>query len=95
MGKFIDIYLNILPWFIIHTQYAYNMNIHYAIHQVILEKKLTISDISKESGLTRSYIYKVLSGRHSPTIYTLCRFADALEIPLSLLIMVAEGESIE
>ncbi len=71
------------------------MNIHLAIHQVILEKKVTISAISKESGLTRSYIYKVLSGRHSPTIHTLSRFAEALEIPLSLLIMVAEGETIE
>ena len=69
------------------------MNIHLAIQQIILEKHFTISDISKESGLTRSYIYKVLSGRHSPTIYTLGRFADALEIPLSELIMVAEGEA--
>jgi transcriptional regulator with XRE-family HTH domain len=70
------------------------MDIHLAIQQVIIEKRFTISDISKESGLTRSYIYKILSGQHSPTIYTLGRFADALEISLSELIMVAEGETI-
>ena len=70
------------------------MDIHLAIQQVIIEKRFTISDISKESGLTRSYIYKILSGQHSPTIYTLCRFADALEISLSELIMVAEGEPV-
>ena len=68
------------------------MEIHLAIQQILKEKDFTISEISKESGLTRSYIYKVLNGKHSPTIYTLSRFADALEISLSELIMVAEEE---
>ena len=71
---------------------AEEMEIHLAIQQILKEKEFTISEISKESGLTRSYIYKVLNGKHSPTIYTLSRFADALEISLSELIMVAEEE---
>ncbi|NCB01968.1 MAG: XRE family transcriptional regulator [Spirochaetia bacterium] len=68
------------------------MDIHLAIQHILTEKNITISAVSRESGLTRSYIYKVLSGRHSPTIYTLSRFAEALEMPLSELIMVAEGD---
>jgi len=68
------------------------MEIHLAIQEFIIAKNLTISDLAKESGITRGYIYKVLSGEHSPTLYTLDRLARVLEIPLSELILFAENE---
>ena len=46
------------------------------------EKALSQGDIEKASGLLRCYISRVEHGHTVPSLGTLERFADALEVPL-------------
>ena len=46
------------------------------------EKALSQGDIEKASGLLRCYISRVEHGHTVPSLETLERFADALEVPL-------------
>lgn len=50
------------------------------------ELGLSIQDLVRRSGLSRSHLYRVLDGSISdPSVRTLCRLADALELsPLAL-----------
>jgi transcriptional regulator with XRE-family HTH domain len=68
------------------------MEIHLAIQELISAKQCTISKIARETGMTRGYIYKILNGQHSPTLYTLNRLAAVLDLPLSEIILFAENE---
>ncbi|MDC7246152.1 MAG: helix-turn-helix transcriptional regulator [Sphaerochaetaceae bacterium] len=68
------------------------MEIHQAIQEFIIAKNLTVAKLAQESGITRGYLYKILNGEHSPTLYTLDRLAKVLEIPLSEIILFAEND---
>jgi transcriptional regulator with XRE-family HTH domain len=45
-------------------------------------KKLSQGDIEKRTGLIRSYTSRVENGHTVPSIETLAKYAEALEIPL-------------
>ncbi|MBA0088200.1 MAG: helix-turn-helix transcriptional regulator, partial [Acidobacteria bacterium Pan2503] len=48
------------------------------------QKNLTQGDIEERTGLKRSYVSRLEHGRTIPSLATLEKFAQALEIPLYL-----------
>lgn len=50
------------------------------IKELIREKKISISTLSKKSGITRNYIYTLLNKNHNPTVKTLEKLSKALDI---------------
>ena len=54
-------------------------------------RALSQVDMEKRTGLFRYYISRVENGRTIPTLETLTRFAQALEVPLFHLVYEEEG----
>ncbi|HVH72867.1 MAG TPA: helix-turn-helix transcriptional regulator [Candidatus Dormibacteraeota bacterium] len=46
------------------------------------QKNMTQGDIEQRTGLKRSYVSRLEHGRTIPSLATLERFAQALEVPL-------------
>lgn len=50
------------------------------VRAVRKEKKLTIMQLAELSGVSKSHISEIETGKQMPTIDVLCRLADALEV---------------
>lgn len=55
------------------------------IRQLRKQARITQKDIASRSGLTVSYLSRLENDRITPSVKTLRRIADALEVPVSLL----------
>jgi transcriptional regulator with XRE-family HTH domain len=55
-------------------------------------KKLSQGDIEKRTGLIRSYTSRVENGHTVPSVETLAKYAQALEIPLYQIFYDGEAE---
>ena len=51
------------------------------VEQYRIEKNLTLSELSRMSGVAKSHISNIESGEKNPTILTLCKLAKALDVP--------------
>jgi DNA-binding XRE family transcriptional regulator/CheY-like chemotaxis protein len=59
------------------------------IKQIRKQKGLTQQQLAERTGMERSNIARIEAGRHRPTLPTLERIADALEVPVVELILKA------
>lgn len=57
-----------------------------------IEKGFSQGDIEKRTGLLRSYLSRVENGHTTPSLNTLRRLADALEVDLAVLVGKPGGE---
>lgn len=55
------------------------------IKEIRLEKNMTQEELSQKSGISESYISELENNLKMPTILTLCRLAEALEVDISEL----------
>ena len=46
------------------------------------EKKMSIEQLSEQSGVAKSYIQKIEADCSSPSIAVMCRLAKALQVPI-------------
>jgi transcriptional regulator with XRE-family HTH domain len=69
------------------------LNIGIAIKQCRDARGLTLQQLAINSGLTKSYLSRVENGQRDPTILTLESIANALHIPVNLIILLAEDEN--
>lgn len=58
------------------------------------EKGLTQAELSEKTGISRSYISDVESGRYTPSVRTLTKLATFLEIDLNFLLGMTEKQGI-
>jgi transcriptional regulator with XRE-family HTH domain len=61
------------------------------IRQERLRQKLSLNEVASRSGLSHAMVMRVEKQERLPTIDTLLRIADALEVKLSVLLAEAEG----
>lgn len=55
------------------------------IKEIRLEKHMSQEELSRMSGVSASYISELESGSKMPTILTLCKLAEALQVEVSEL----------
>ena len=55
------------------------------IKEIRLKKNMTQEELSRKSGISESYISELENNLKMPTILTLCRLAEALEVDISEL----------
>lgn len=55
------------------------------IRQIRLKRKLTQEELSKLSGISRNYISELESNSKIPTILTLCKLAEVLQVEVTEL----------
>ena len=60
------------------------------IRQIREQKKLSQGDLERKTGLFRCYISRVENGHTVPSVETLEKFAQALEVPLYQLFYESE-----
>jgi transcriptional regulator with XRE-family HTH domain len=61
-----------------------------ALRRLRVERKLTIEELAKASGLHWTYVSGIERGRRNPTLKVLTSVAEALDIRTSKLIQLAE-----
>lgn len=66
------------------------MYIGKALYQLIQAKDYTISNFARIIGMTRGQLYKILHDEHSPTLATVERLGDALDLSISEFIALIE-----
>lgn len=52
----------------------------YHLYDIRTERKLSIRELSVLSGVSKSQINNIENGKQSPTVYTLCCLAEALNV---------------
>ncbi len=57
------------------------------------EKGLSQGDVEKSTGLLRCYISRIENGHTIPSLETLERFADALDVPLYKMFYSGNGDA--
>lgn len=55
------------------------------IKEIRLEKNMTQEELSQKSGISESYISELENNLKMPTILTLCKLAEALEVEITKL----------
>ena len=63
------------------------MDIGGRVRSIRLSKELKLEDIASKTGLSKSFLSNVETGKTSPSINSLEKIAQALEIPISTLFM--------
>ncbi len=66
------------------------MILHKGIKRILLEKNLTVVALAKILGVSMSTIYRNVGEGSNPTLSTLQRYADALDVKVSYIILRAE-----
>jgi transcriptional regulator with XRE-family HTH domain len=67
------------------------LKIHKAIRIIMIEKNITGVDLARILGVNRSNILKNVGEHSNPTMATISKYADALDVKVSELIVRAEG----
>jgi transcriptional regulator with XRE-family HTH domain len=49
-------------------------------------RRLTQEDLYLRAGISRDVLQRIEAGRHNPTLYTLLRISQVLEMPLADLV---------
>lgn len=68
------------------------MNIGKAIKLCRTRRDFTQAELANTIGVTASYISLLERGKRDPAFSTVCNIADALGVPLVILIYIAEGD---
>lgn len=55
------------------------------IRKIRIEKNMTQEELSRKSGISESYISELENNLKMPTILTLCKLAEALEVEITKL----------
>lgn len=61
------------------------------LEKVRLEKNLSISELARISGVSKSHIHNIENGLRHPTIPAMCKLAIALNVPCSALFSCGDG----
>jgi len=70
------------------------MRIDQALLNVLHSRNCSIAQYARQTGMSRSQIYKILKGEHSPTLVTLKRLSDGLGMSVSEFIAMIESENL-
>lgn len=65
------------------------MNIGTAIKRIRKQKGLNQLDLSEKAGITQTALSQIESGKKSPNTRTVEKISEALQIPVSLLYLLA------
>lgn len=62
-----------------------------AVREARAEMRISQEELGLRTGVHRNYIGGIERGERNPSVVTICRLADALEVPPSELFREAEG----
>ncbi len=62
------------------------------LEKVRIEKRLTLSELSRQSGVAVSHIYNIEKSIKAPTIPIMCKLAKTLKVPCSDLFTCDEKD---
>jgi len=55
------------------------------VEKIRNEKRMSLNELSRRSGVALSHLHAIESGESNPTIAILCKIAKALEVPCERL----------
>ncbi len=81
--------------YVVRARGASEVSIGEALLRVRTEKGLTQREVALATGLAVSYISRIENDRVQPTVVTVQRLAQAIEVPLATLFRLDDDESLE
>ena len=63
------------------------------IKEFRLLRGFSLNDIAKKTGLNKSYLSKIENEKRDPSLGSLCQISKAINVPLNILILMAEEET--
>ncbi len=67
------------------------MSIEIALYKILKQRRYPLAKFARDSGITRSHLYRLLDGSCSPTLVTLKQISETLELPLVELVDLIES----
>ncbi|MFA5570086.1 MAG: helix-turn-helix domain-containing protein [Sphaerochaetaceae bacterium] len=61
-----------------------------ALHHLLKQKQYPVAQFARDVGISRTHLYRILHGSHSPTLQTMKQMSDALKMNLSDFIRLIE-----
>ncbi len=55
------------------------------VEKIRNEKNLSMSELAKLAGISKSTLYDIESGQSDPKLSTLCKISEALDVPCEKL----------
>lgn len=55
------------------------------VQKIRLEKNISQSELARKSGVSKAHISYIESGQKNPTLMTLCKIAQAMDVPCCCL----------
>lgn len=68
------------------------MNIGEALKEIRKAKKIKQAEISKATGISRTYVCQIESGEKNPSIEVLGKICEFIKVPLPVLLFVSGEE---
>lgn len=68
------------------------MDIGHALKLCRSARKVSLDELASSAGLSQSYLSMVESGKREPTLSTLEKLANVLEVPLPILLFLASNK---
>jgi len=56
------------------------------VEQYRVENELSLSELSRRSGVAKSHISQIEAGNSNPTVETMCKLSKALNVPICKLL---------
>ncbi len=69
------------------------MDFEIVLQNLLREYNMNVSELTRQSTLHPSYIYKLLRGEHSPSLRSLELIADVFGLSVSTLIQLMEQDT--
>ncbi len=64
-----------------------------AIKELRLLRCLSLNDIAKKTGLNKSYLSTIENEKREPSLHSLAQISKAINVPLYILIFMAEEKT--
>lgn len=68
------------------------VRVTYHLAEVLEEKKMSVGELARRAGMSKSYVSYIVRNRIHPSLYMLAQIAEALEVPVEELYTVLYHE---
>lgn len=68
------------------------MDFEIVLQNLLREYHMNVTELTRQSTLHPSYVYKLLKGEHSPSLHTLELIAEVFGLSVSTLIQLTEQD---
>lgn len=67
------------------------MNLDSSLLNLLKQRGYPLAQFARDAGIARSHLYRLLNGDSSPTLYTMTKISEALQLSLEHITQIFES----